>query len=423
MFCPFFRLFCHLCAFGFLFQVMLSPIFASNPAKLTGKNVEFKEEKPLIPYGLHFQTSAPNALLIDLSTGQVLLEKKARTRMHPSSMTKILTLYVLFQDLEKKMISLDDQITISPYASKQEGTRMWLAVGSKVTIENLLKGIVVASGNDACVAVAEALSGSEENFAHRMNQTAHDLGVRHSHFTNASGLPDENHFSTCWDLALIAQATLKNFPEAYKKYYGLQAYTYQNQTQKNKNVLLEGGFADGMKTGYTKLGGRGIVASAVRSGRRLLLVINGMSTEEAREREAKKILNWGFDQFQSINLFHSGDAVKKIPTSDGSFIDLITEKQVAISIPKHLICDTKVIIKHYNKAPLPVEKGKVLGYIAIQLPHDKMPLRTSLIAKENRYKKSFWQKIGPWIGIKEQGIAGSNDPIKKNIDDILPQKS
>lgn len=325
---------------------------------------------------------ASHGLLLDLSTGQALYEKKASERMPPSSMTKIMTVYLLLDSLAHNELRLGDKIPVSRYAAQQEGSRMFLKPEQDVSVEDLLKGIVVASGNDACTALAEFMGGTEPAFAETMTEKAKALGAKDTHFVNASGLPSPQHWSTCWDLARIAQKTIEDFPQDFKKYYGIKSFAFNGISQPNRNRLLKDNFADGMKTGKTDAGGYGIVASAERNGRRLILVINGLESDAARTEEAKKLLNWGFQFFQSVTLFEKGQKVLDVPVWRSHPVPLVALDKIAVSLPRRILRDVKVSVKYLTPLVAPVQKGQKIGILTISMPKQP-PLQFPLVAGED----------------------------------------
>ena len=293
-------------------------------------------------------------------------------------MTKILTAHILFQEIESHSLSLEEKIPISVHASRQEGSRMFLIPDQNVSVDDILKGIIVSSANDACTAISEYIMGNESEFAHTMNRVAKELGATNSNFINASGLPDSNHYSTCWDLARISQKTIQMFPQYYKKYYGIPFFSFNGIHQGNRNTLLRNG-ADGIKTGQTEIGKFGIVASEERNGRRLILVINGCKNAQERAREARRLLDIGFKRFHSLVL-EEGQFIADIPIWKRSPVRALVGKRVALSLSRHQA--SQVRIKACYKKPLrhPIKKGQTIGSLLISLPEGKS-LSVPLIAE------------------------------------------
>ncbi|MBY0407422.1 MAG: D-alanyl-D-alanine carboxypeptidase, partial [Rickettsiales bacterium] len=227
---------------------------------------------------LAIETTAKQAFMMDATTGAVLLNKEGDAQMHPSSMSKLMTIYLLFSRLKEGRLKMDSKLLVSEKAWRTQGSKTFVAIGSEIAVEDLIHGIIIQSGNDACVVVAEGISGSEEAFAKEMNETAAKLGMTQSHFVNATGLPDPTHLMSARDLAILAKHLITDFPEYYP-FFAIKEFTYHNITQHNRNRLLGVVGVDGLKTGHTEDGGYGITLSAKQGERRLMLVINGMSTE------------------------------------------------------------------------------------------------------------------------------------------------
>jgi D-alanyl-D-alanine carboxypeptidase (penicillin-binding protein 5/6) len=243
------------------------------------------------------QTAAKQAILVDAQTGAVLFAKNADERMPTSSMVKVMTIYLTFEGLKQNKLQMDDALPVSSYAWKQEGSRMFVNPGDHVRVEDLIRGVVIQSGNDASVVLAEALGGSEASFAERMNAKAKELGMANSHFMNATGMPDPNHYSTARDLAALAIAVIRDYPEYYH-YFSELDFTYNKIKQGNRNPLLYRNIGvDGIKTGHTESGGFGLIASSLREGRRLILVVNGLESMQSRADEPAALLEWGYREF------------------------------------------------------------------------------------------------------------------------------
>ena len=339
-----------------------------------------------------FTSTAREALLIDLSTGAVLFEKNADKKMAPSSMTKILTAYLILESLKNKDFTLADKFVISDNASRQPGSRMVLNPNQRVCIEDLLKGIVVLSGNDACVAIAEGVVGSEASFAEIMNEKAKELGATDTHFVNASGLPSDQHWSTCWDLARMAERTIKDFPEEYKKYYSIQEFTFNKQRQKNKNGLLRGEIVDGIKTGKTDKAKCGMVASSQKDGRRLLLVVNGIENESKRAQEVERLLNWGFTFFYPYQFFKPSQPVMEIPVWNHSPVSAVSNTPIGLSLPKRLRHQMKVIVKFPSPLIPPIKKGQQIATLIISVPKHQ-DFEFPLVADQEVPVYSFWKRL------------------------------
>ncbi len=320
--------------------------------------------------GLTLETLGRQAILVDAKTGAVLFEKNADERMSPSSMSKIITVYKLFEALRDGGLSLNDTFHVSEKAWRKGGSKMFVPINSRVKVEELIRGIIVQSGNDATIVVAEGLAGSEASFAGELNATATSLGMTASNFTNASGWPDPNHYTTARDLARLAIATIKNFPEHYH-YYGEKSFTYNGIKQANRNPTLYRKLgADGLKTGHTRAAGYGLTTSAARNGRRLVLVINGLPSAKTRAVESERILDWGFRVYDNYALFEAGETVSEVPVWMGQqgTVPLIIRDRLILTLPKNVRRQMKVSVVFEQPVPAPVRKGKQLAILKISIP-------------------------------------------------------
>ncbi len=317
-----------------------------------------------------FDTLARQAVLVDLTTGAVLLEKDAHTKMPPASMSKLMTAYLLFERLKNGSISIDDTLPISSNAARKGGSKMFLRDGERVKVEDLIRGIVIQSGNDACIAIAEGLAGSEAAFAEMMNAKAKEIGLENSNFTNATGWPDPDHYMTASDLAKLAQRLLQDFPDYYH-FYSERQFTFNQITQKNRNPALgviEG--ADGMKTGYTQASGYGLTASAERDGRRLIMVINGLESGNARASEAERLINWGFGFFQTHEILRAGETVETAELWLGQkrTVPLVLKDNLKVTLPRTGKANLKVTVRYEGPVRAPVYKGEKLGTLVLTAP-------------------------------------------------------
>ncbi|MCA0369648.1 MAG: D-alanyl-D-alanine carboxypeptidase [Proteobacteria bacterium] len=334
------------------------------------------------------------AYLVDANTGVVLYEKDADTPVPPSSMSKLMTTYMIFKALEDGRMKLTDQVTISQKAWKMEGSRMFVKVGSQVSVEDLLRGVIIQSGNDAAVALAEALMGDESAFAARATQEAHAMGATQTMLQNATGLPAEGHVSTMKDLALIALRTIKDFPQYYHIYAETE-FTHNNIRQQNRNPLLYAGLgADGLKTGSTDAAGFGVVGSAVQKGRRLIMAINGAPTKQKRADDAKALITWGFSYFASPEIFKAGAEVEKVDVWLGTqtHVPMIVTKDIWATLPRHQLGDLKVEVVYNNPVAAPITKGQVLGKVLVHIP-GKAPQETPLVAGASVERAGFFPRI------------------------------
>ncbi len=317
-----------------------------------------------------FDTPAKQALLLDYQTGATLLEKNADDRMYPSSMTKMMTAHLLFERLRDGSLSLEDTLRVSEKAWRKGGSKMFVEVGKKVRVEDLVRGIVVQSGNDATIVVAEGLSGSEEAFAEEMTAKARDLGMAGSQFRNASGWPDPDHYTTARDLATLAAATIRDFPEFYH-YYAEEVFTYNGIKQFNRNPLLNKGVgADGLKTGHTEAAGYGLVASAIRDGRRLVLVLNGMESEKQRSSESERLMTWGFREWNNYALFEAGETVIEAPVwlGESPTVPLVVSEDVVLTLPRKARQNMQVAVRFEEPVPAPIASGTNIGILVVTVP-------------------------------------------------------
>lgn len=334
--------------------------------------------------------------LYDLHSETVLFEKNAHQKMAPSSMTKIMTVYYLFRELKDGNLDWNDLIFVSPYASKRPGSRMFLKPGEHVKVIDLLKGIVVSSGNDACCAIAEAVAGSEEGFGQVLTQMAKELGMPTSHFMNGSGLPHKDHVSSAYDLYVVSRKTIEDFPELYKDFYALKNFSFNKITQPNRNILLKDDGVDGFKTGMTQAGGFGMVVSKVQGDRRLILVINGLQTAQERAAEARRILSWGFQNFVTLVLKKEKKLTSIQLWNEEKSVDLFLEKDLKLCIPKTLMRKVTFKIQVYKPVAPPLMKGQRLGALIVEIP-DHESLKIPLVIHDEIEKKSifirFWKAL------------------------------
>lgn len=321
-----------------------------------------------------FETSARNAILIDFETGTYLFSKNEADQMPPASMSKLMTVYIIFDKLKSGLLSLDDEFTVSENAWRKGGaasggSTMFLKIDESVKIDDLLRGIIVQSGNDACIVAAENIAGSEEDFAVLMNETAQKLGLKNSVFANSTGLPDENQLMSAEDLALLARAIIKEFPEYYHIFQEKE-FTHNGIKQGNRNPLLYSmSGADGLKTGHTEEAGFCLTGSAVKNGRRLIEVIAGLDSNKARSDEAERLMSYGFREFKNYKLFEKGAVVGSVDVFYGQphQVDLVIPEDVVKTLKKNQPKEKTVKLIYNAPIKAPVKKGAVLGQIEITL--------------------------------------------------------
>jgi D-alanyl-D-alanine carboxypeptidase (penicillin-binding protein 5/6) len=311
-------------------------------------------------------TTARWAYIVDFNTGAVLLDKDGDTEMPPSSLTKLMTLYITFERLKAGRLKLDDQLPVSEKAWRMGGSKMFVRVGTTVSVEDLVRGVIVDSGNDACIVLAEAIAGSEQQFAELMNQTAKQIGLTHSHFLNATGWPDDGHYMSCHDIATLATDLIREFPQYYH-YADERTFKYNNIEQQNRNPLVFRGTADGLKTGHTEAGGYGLCASRDRNGRRVIEVLNGMASNRERSEEGERLMDWAFANFEDVKLFAAGEMVDRAPVWLGTSqtVPLVGDRDVVVTMPHGWRNNAKIQISYDSPIRAPVTKGTTVGTLTV----------------------------------------------------------
>ncbi len=326
-------------------------------------------------------TQATHAFVIEADTGTVLLDKNAEDRMPPASMSKVMTAYLVFDYLKQGRAKLDDELPVSEHAWRTGGSKMFVPLGARIKIEDLVRGMVIQSGNDACVVLAEGLAGSEEAFVDQMNQKAKEIGLTNSHFADVNGLPNPDHYMSARDLATLALRTINDFPEYYKM-YGEKEFKYNNINQGNRNPLLYKDLgADGLKTGHTDEAGYSLLASAVRGDRRIILVLGGLPTMKARAQESERLLEWAFREYNNYKLFSAGDKVDDADVWLGAEgkVPMTVDKDLVVTLPRKSRKDMKVTVSYDRPVPAPIKKGDQIGKIVVTAP-DVPPAETPLYA-------------------------------------------
>ncbi|HQS14149.1 D-alanyl-D-alanine carboxypeptidase family protein [Reyranella sp.] len=327
----------------------------------------------LPPSQVGIGTLARHAFMVDPQTSTVLLFKDAETPMPPSSMSKMMTIYIIFDELAAGRLKLDTRFRVSEKARNMGGSRMFLELGSEPTVEDLIKGIIILSGNDACVVVAEGLAGTEEAFAERMNKRAREIGMTKTVFKNASGWPAEGQYTTARDLAVLGWHTIDDYPKYYK-YYAETNWTYNNIRQENRNRLLKiTPGTDGLKTGHTEEGGYGQTTSAVRDGRRLILVVNGLSSMAERASETARLMEWGYRESTNITVFRAGDMLVEAPVWLGAqeTVPLVIPKTVQLTVPTGQGAAPRAVARFDGPIAAPIVKGTKIGTAVVTLPDNR----------------------------------------------------
>ncbi|MGA8052279.1 MAG: D-alanyl-D-alanine carboxypeptidase family protein [Burkholderiales bacterium] len=319
--------------------------------------------------------AAKSWLLLDVPSGSLLASQNANERADPASLTKLMTAYLVFSALKQKKLTLDQTANVSERAWKIGGSRMFIEPRKPVTVDELLRGMIVQSGNDATVALAEAVAGSEEVFAQMMNREAQRLGMKNSNFANSTGWPDPKHYSTAHDLGLNAAALIRDFPEYYGTYYSMKDYRYNNITQPNRNRLLWLDPAvDGVKTGHTETAGYCLIASAKRGDRRMLSVVLGTASDSARAQESQKLLNYGFQFFDTVRLFEANKEVGTVRVWKGAENELKAgmRSDLFITVPKGEANKLKADFVSQQPLVAPVSEGQQVGTVRVSF--DGKPL-------------------------------------------------
>ena len=343
-------------------------------------------------------TLAEEAFIMDYDTGTTLYDKKGDERMPTSSMSKVLTMIVVFDAIKAGKMSMEQTLPVSEKAWRMQGSKMWVDINKQSKVEDLVQGVIVQSGNDACIVLAEGLAGSEENFAALMNEKAKEIGMENSHFVNASGWPDDNHYSTPRDLAIMARYLIQNEGDYYK-YYSQKEFTYNNITQGNRNPLLYANLgADGVKTGHTEVAGYGLIGSAVRDGRRVIMVINGTKSMQERADEAKKLIEWALVSFKNLNVAKKGEVYANAPVILGQAkeVPLTVAEDIRMTLP---FKDSKAIkMQASYQAPLkaPVKAGDQIGKLTIkvgELPPKEVPLLAAADVAEGSFFNRAIEKL------------------------------
>ena len=365
----------------------------------------------LLSFSLQAQGAAPQPpsvigkawMIGDLSSGQVIAAQKADERFEPASLTKLMTAYVVFSALRDRKLAPDQQVNVSTRAWKAPGSRMFIEPRRPVTVDELIRGMVVQSGNDACVALAEAVAGNEEVFVQMMNREAARLGMKNTKYMNAAGLPDAQHYSTAQDLYTLSAALIRDFPSEYAQYYSQKEYRYNNITQPNRNRLLWiDPSVDGVKTGHTEAAGYCLIASSRRGGRRLLSVLLGSTSEATRAQESLKLLNWGFQFFDSVKLHAADTPVRSLEVWKGAArnVKVGVGNDLFVTVPKGEADKLKAELVSQQPLVAPLTKGQRVG--VVRVTHDGKPFgEYPLITLEPVAQAGFfgrtWDTLRLWL--------------------------
>ncbi len=311
-------------------------------------------------------TSARWAAIIDFNTGATILNKAADEEMPPSSMTKLMTAYIVYSKLKAGTLRLDQTLPVSEHAWRTQGSKMFVELGAQIEVENLIRGMIIQSGNDACIVLAEGIAGSEEQFVELMNAEAAKLGLTHSVFRNCTGWPDPAHHMSARDIATLAKRIIQDFPEYYH-YDSEKSFTYHGIVQYNRNPLVQRGMADGLKTGHTDAGGFGVVGSAEHNGRRVIMVLNGMPSKRARVEESVRLMGWAFANFENVTLFSANDIVENAPVYLGTSrtVPLVGGRDLTLTMPRAWKAHARIAIAYDSPIPAPIRQGDVVGKLTV----------------------------------------------------------
>lgn len=352
---------------------------------------------------MSFETAARNAILMDYDTGEYLFTKNMDESVPPASMSKLMTVYILMSKIKDGSIKLEDTFSVSENAWRKGGaatggSTMFLSIGDNVSVENLIKGIVIQSGNDACIVVAENVAGSEDDFVDLMNKTAKKLGLKNSHFENATGLPHPDHRMSMEDLAILSRHIISEFPELYH-YFSQKEFVYNNIKQGNRNPLLytmKG--ADGLKTGHTEEAGFCLAASATKGNRRLIEVMSGMNSNRERSEEAERLMSWGFREFNNFNILNKGQivATAKVWYGKDKTVNLTVAEDVLKTVHRSQQENVKVSAEFDEPVKAPIKAGQEVGSIKIEID-GQTPLNVPLVAAtdvaETGMLGKFWSNL------------------------------
>ena len=343
---------------------------------------------------LNFSSKAEFAMIIDYDTGAVLYEKNANKKIYPASMSKLMTLYILFEEIENGSLTLETELNVSEKAWRKGGSKMFLEPGGIVTVRDLLKGIIVQSGNDACIVVAENISGDEESFADLMNEKAAEMELQYSNFTNSTGWPDNDHYMTVSDLAILSKRIIKDFPQFFYL-FNEKTFTYNNISQNNRNPLLFSyKFADGLKTGYTEASGYSLAATALKKNRRLILIVSGLNSEKERKEESKRLFEWAFKNFVNIELYNKDDVIQQVDVWLGkkAITDLYSKQDILFTINKADLKNFEAKVIYENPIVAPIKTDKIYGRLVINNTV-RGDIEYPLYSEEEIEKAGFFKKI------------------------------
>ncbi|WP_426957471.1 D-alanyl-D-alanine carboxypeptidase family protein [Muricoccus radiodurans] len=389
--------------------VAASLALGASEARAQARNQPARGRAPAPPAGTPANTPlgpvdvvGRQAIIVDADTGAVLLEKNADERMPPSSMSKLMTMYVVFDLLKQGRLQLDQQLPVSERAWRMQGSKMFVQIGSSVRVEDLMRGVIVQSGNDACIVLAEGISGSETQFAEMLNDYGRRIGLTASTFRNATGWPDPEHRMSARDLSILARRVINDHPEYYR-YYSERSFRWNDINQENRNPLLgRVAGADGLKTGHTEEAGYGLTGSAKRGDRRLILVVNGMPSMAVRREETERLMEWGFREFENVALFRASDTIEEAPVYLGERVKvpLVGGRDVVLTLPRQWRRNLQVKIRYDSPVPAPVARGQELGRMEVSgqgVPNMSVPLLAGADVARLGLLPRIPAVIGRWV--------------------------
>ena len=353
----------------------------------------------VLAFGSYIDTDAKTAVVIDATTGKVLFEKNKDEKTFPASMTKIMTTLIVFEKLSNGTLSLDDTFLVSERAWKErEGSSMFVEVDKNIRVEDLLRGIIVQSGNDACIVVAENIAGTEESFAKMMTEKAIDIGMTNTKFSNSTGMHDKNNFSTAYDIAILSQYLINNYPEYYHMFAETE-FEWSNIKQKNRNPLLYKNMGvDGLKTGHLSVSGYGLAASAVDGDRRVISVTNGFSSTQKRSQGSSRLITWSFREFENIRLFEDFTkfASINIPGSNESSSLIGAVNDIILTVPRTKEKELQYEIELFEDIKFPIAPGDIIGKIKVDIPNED-PEYFDVVSVNNVNRSNIFSRFFSYI--------------------------
>ena len=352
-------------------------------------------------------TKADSAVVLDVNSNSIIFEKNADIKQGPASMSKLMLVYMVFERLQNQTLKLDQEFLVSKKAWKFGGSKMFVNIGDKVSVIDLLKGVVVQSGNDACIVLAEGLSGSEENMVDEMNDKGNQLGLTNTNFQNVTGWPHEDHYMSLRDITILSRLIINDFPEYYYL-FSLNEYTYNDIKQFNRNKLVSIDGFDGLKTGRTTQSGYGLAASSLREGRRIVTVVNGLNSDKERINETKKLANWSFREFVNIDLYRADDTIHqaKVWLGKESFVPLIINEDLSLTVKKKNLNKFKVQLVYETPIVSPVNKGDKIAELLI-IDGDNIK-KKDIYAGKNISKVSIFYRSFSIINYLLFGVSKKN---------------